>query len=72
MSASTGTTSSASVHTTPAFWERLWRAAGIRGTVEMRVDIDANDFVGRLRVDFVPARDAIMAAAFKHGFHKEY
>jgi hypothetical protein len=30
MSASTGTTSSASVYTTPAFWERLWRAAGIQ------------------------------------------
>src|SRR5580692_12119586 len=30
MSASTGTTSSASVYTTPAFWERLWRTAGIQ------------------------------------------
>src|SRR4029077_3896145 len=30
MSASTGTTSSASVYTTPAFWERLWRSAGIQ------------------------------------------
>src|SRR5260221_10016134 len=30
MSTSTGTTSSASVYTTPAFWERLWRAAGIQ------------------------------------------
>src|SRR5438876_2421953 len=28
MSASTGTT--ASVYTTPAFWERLWRTAGIQ------------------------------------------
>jgi hypothetical protein len=30
MSASTGTTSSPSVHATSAFWERLWRAAGIQ------------------------------------------
>ena len=30
MSASTGTTSSTSVYTTPAFWERLWRTAGIQ------------------------------------------
>ena len=30
MSASTGTTSSASVYTTSAFWERLWRTAGIQ------------------------------------------
>src|SRR5260370_28468162 len=30
MSTSTGTTSSASVYTTPAFWERLWRTAGIQ------------------------------------------
>ena len=28
MSASTGTTASA--YTTPAFWERLWRTAGIQ------------------------------------------
>ena len=33
MSASTGTTSSASVYTTPAFRERLWRAAGIRSVL---------------------------------------
>ena len=30
MSASTGATTSASVYTTPAFWERLWRTAGIQ------------------------------------------
>ena len=30
MSASIGTTSAASVYTTPAFWERLWRAAGMQ------------------------------------------
>jgi len=30
MSASNDTTSSASVYTTPAFWERLWRTAGIQ------------------------------------------
>lgn len=30
MSTSTVTTSSASVYTTPAFWERLWRTAGIQ------------------------------------------
>jgi hypothetical protein len=30
MSTSAGTTSSASVYTTPAFWERLWRTAGIQ------------------------------------------
>src|SRR5438445_10180267 len=30
MSASTGTASSASVYATPAFWERLWRTAGIQ------------------------------------------
>ena len=30
MSVPTGTTSSASVYTTPAFWERLWRTAGIQ------------------------------------------
>jgi hypothetical protein len=30
MSASTGTASSASVYTTSAFWERLWRTAGIQ------------------------------------------
>jgi hypothetical protein len=30
MSAPTGTTSSSSVYTTPAFWERLWRTAGIQ------------------------------------------
>jgi len=29
MSTSTGTTS-ASAYTTPAFWERLWRTAGIK------------------------------------------
>src|SRR5882757_2633981 len=33
MSASTGTTSSASVNTTPAFWERLWRTAGIQSVL---------------------------------------
>src|SRR5713101_3360112 len=33
MSASTSTTSSASVDTTPAFWERLWRAAGIQSVL---------------------------------------
>jgi len=33
MSASTGTTSSASVYTTPAFWERLRRAAGIQSVL---------------------------------------
>jgi hypothetical protein len=32
MSTSAGTTSSASVYTTPAFWERLWRTAGIQST----------------------------------------
>ena len=30
MSASTGTASSVSVYTTPAFWERLWRTGGIQ------------------------------------------
>jgi hypothetical protein len=30
MSTSAGSTSSASVYTTPAFWERLWRTAGIQ------------------------------------------
>src|SRR6202047_4829713 len=30
MSTTAGTTSSASVYTTPAFWERLWRTAGIQ------------------------------------------
>src|SRR5258707_1251355 len=30
MSASTATISSSSVYTTPAFWERLWRTAGIQ------------------------------------------
>src|SRR6202165_6031298 len=33
MSASTGTTSSSSVYTTPAFWERLWRTAGIQSVL---------------------------------------
>src|SRR5256886_8926591 len=33
MSTSTGTTSSASVYTTPAFWERLWRTAGIQSVL---------------------------------------
>jgi hypothetical protein len=33
MSASTGTTSSTGVCTTPAFWERLWRAAGIQSVL---------------------------------------
>jgi hypothetical protein len=33
MSASTGMTSSASVYTTPAFWERLWRTAGIQSVL---------------------------------------
>ncbi len=33
MSASTGTTSSTSVYTTPAFWERLWRTAGIQSVL---------------------------------------
>src|SRR5258706_15168501 len=33
MSASTGTPSSASVYTTPAFWERLWRTAGIQSVL---------------------------------------
>src|SRR5438552_5716249 len=33
LSTSTGTTSSASVHTTPAFWERLWRTAGIQSVL---------------------------------------
>src|SRR5262249_5206931 len=31
MSASTVTTTSGSIYTTPAFWERLWRTAGIQG-----------------------------------------
>src|SRR4051812_29601631 len=30
MNASTATISSSSVYTTPAFWERLWRTAGIQ------------------------------------------
>ena len=30
MSAPTGTISSASIYTSPAFWERLWRTAGIQ------------------------------------------
>jgi len=30
---STGTTSSASVYTTPAFWERLWRTVGIQSVL---------------------------------------
>ena len=30
MSVSTGTATAASVYTTPAFWERLWRTAGIQ------------------------------------------
>ena len=33
LSASTGTTSSASVYTTPAFWAHLWRAAGIQSVL---------------------------------------
>jgi len=33
MSASTGTTSSDSVYTTAAFWERLWRTAGIQSVL---------------------------------------
>ena len=33
MSASSGTTSSTSVYTTPAFWERLWRTAGIQSVL---------------------------------------
>src|SRR3977135_3698152 len=33
MSTSTSTTSSASVYTTPAFWERLWRTAGIQSVL---------------------------------------
>src|SRR5947208_15840105 len=33
MSTSTGKTSSASVYTTPAFWERLWRTAGIQSVL---------------------------------------
>ena len=33
MSTSTGTTSSASVYTTPAFWERLWRTAGLQSVL---------------------------------------
>ena len=33
MSTSAGTTSSASVYTTPAFWERLWRTAGIQSVL---------------------------------------
>lgn len=33
MSTSTGTTSAASVYTTPAFWERLWRTAGIQSVL---------------------------------------
>src|SRR5258707_9820856 len=33
MSSSTGTTSSASIYTTPAFWERLWRTAGIQSVL---------------------------------------
>jgi hypothetical protein len=33
MSTSTAPTSSASVYTTPAFWERLWRTAGIQSVL---------------------------------------
>jgi len=33
MSTSAGTTSSASVYTTPAFWERLWRTAGLQSVL---------------------------------------
>src|ERR1700716_3479177 len=33
MSTTPGTTSSASVYTTPAFWERLWRTAGIQSVL---------------------------------------
>ena len=33
MNASTATTSSASVYKTPAFWERLWRTAGIQSVL---------------------------------------
>jgi hypothetical protein len=33
MSTSAGTTSSASVYTTPAFWEHLWRTAGLQSVL---------------------------------------
>ena len=33
MSSSTGTTSFASIYTTPEFWERLWRTAGIQSVL---------------------------------------
>ena len=33
MSTSAGTTSSASVYATPAFWERLWRTAGLQSVL---------------------------------------
>ena len=33
MSTSAGTTSSASLYTTPAFWERLWRTAGLQSVL---------------------------------------
>src|ERR1700732_1715277 len=33
LSASTGTAPPASVYTTPAFWERLWRTAGLQSVL---------------------------------------
>lgn len=66
MSTSTGTTSSARVYTTPAFWERLWRTAGIQsmfcfivayidarvyGGIRFRYDLEAGARQGLIPVD---------------------
>ena len=37
MNASTGTPSSASVYTSPAFWERLWRKQAIQSVLSFIV-----------------------------------
>jgi hypothetical protein len=68
MSASTGTTSSASVYTTPAFWERLWRTAGIQSLacfIVAYIVHGLNDFVwaGFVLTSF-PRAMLIMSAAF--------
>src|SRR3989442_10453150 len=61
MSASTGTTSSASVYTTPAFWERLWRTAGIQSVLCFIVAYIVYGHQPQVR----PSADAL--AAFYHG-----
>jgi hypothetical protein len=71
MSTSAGTTSSASVYTTPAFWERLWRTAGLQSVlcfivayiVYSRAEEERAPAVRHLSVNLFMSRRKLLAVA---------